>query len=340
MLTCVAHPVPCFTILHLANHNEGIQSNESDLDSALGSATSSYSASLASSVLNYKYENGRRYHAFREGEYPLPNDEREQERLDLLHHIFRLILNGALFRAPLPPHPQRILDFGTGTGIWAIDMADEHPSAMVIGTDLSPIQPNWTPPNCKFYVDDVESDWLYSPGERFDFIHGRGMGGGIRNWPRLFRQIYDNLQPGGWVELQEFEAKIRSEDDTISHAPWICEWDDKIKEASRSFGKDMNLAATHKQSLIDAGFVNVNDDVYKVPIGTWAKDKKLKELGLFEAAMMLDSVEPYTLALFTRVLQYSNEQAQLWMAMVRKELKDPKLHLYVTYHFTYGRKPT
>ena len=107
MLTDVAHPVPCFTILRLADHNEGIQSNESDLDSALGSPTSSYSASLASSVLNYKYENGRRYHAFRAGEYPLPNDEREQDRLDLLHHIFRLILDGALFRAPLPPHPQR-----------------------------------------------------------------------------------------------------------------------------------------------------------------------------------------------------------------------------------------
>lgn len=34
-----------------------------------------------------------------------------------------------------------MLDLGTGTGIWAIDFADEYPSANVIGTDLSPIQP-------------------------------------------------------------------------------------------------------------------------------------------------------------------------------------------------------
>jgi methylase of polypeptide subunit release factors len=33
-----------------------------------------------------------------------------------------------------------VLDIGTGTGIWAIDFADEHPEAEVIGTDLSPIQ--------------------------------------------------------------------------------------------------------------------------------------------------------------------------------------------------------
>lgn len=74
------------------------------------------------SILDYKYENGRRYHAFREGSYLMPNDEREQERLDLAHQIYKAIVHGALYRAPLPPNPRRVLDIGTGTGIWAIDL--------------------------------------------------------------------------------------------------------------------------------------------------------------------------------------------------------------------------
>lgn len=37
---------------------------------------------------------------------------------------------------------KRVLDVGTGTGIWAIDYADEHPEAKVVGVDLSPIQPD------------------------------------------------------------------------------------------------------------------------------------------------------------------------------------------------------
>jgi hypothetical protein len=41
----------------------------------------------------------------------------------------------------------------------------------VIGLDLSPIQPNWVPPNVKFLVDDVEADWL--EGNDFDFVHIR-----------------------------------------------------------------------------------------------------------------------------------------------------------------------
>lgn len=74
--------------------------------------------------MHYKYENGRRYHAFgKEDSYTLPNDESEQDRLDLYHHIWSMVLKGELHTAPLD-NPQQILDIGTGTGIWAIDMAE------------------------------------------------------------------------------------------------------------------------------------------------------------------------------------------------------------------------
>lgn len=243
-----------------------LKPNISDTDSAYAETDPSIqSASLSSSVLNYKYENGRRYHAFREGSYVLPNDEDEQDRLDLHHHVFRLCLGGQLFRAPLENDNARVLDIGTGTGIWAISFADDFPASEVSGIDLSPIQPLWVPPNAKFYVDDVESEWVYSDSEAFDFIHARAMGGSIGDWKKLYSQIMRHLKPGGWVEIQEYEALLKSDDyPTLDHAPNFKRWQDLINEASVVFGKNLNVAAEQKQHLIDAGFVNVQDDVYKV----------------------------------------------------------------------------
>lgn len=67
--------------------------------------------------------------------YSLPNDGEEQDRQDFIHHIYRLILDGKLGLAPIDS-PKHVLDIATGTGIWAIELAEEHLDALVVGTDL------------------------------------------------------------------------------------------------------------------------------------------------------------------------------------------------------------
>lgn len=83
-------------------------------------ASSRATTSISSSVRDYTFEANRRYHKFQEISYQFPNDDPEQEREDMKHAMVTNLCGGRLHFAPLE-NPQKILDLGTGTGIWVID---------------------------------------------------------------------------------------------------------------------------------------------------------------------------------------------------------------------------
>lgn len=56
-----------------------------------------------------------------EGRYPLPNDEAEQTREEMKHAMVKELLGDRLIMAPIGDSPQKILDLGTGCGVWAIE---------------------------------------------------------------------------------------------------------------------------------------------------------------------------------------------------------------------------
>jgi hypothetical protein len=99
--------------------NDGHISYESDSAFDSGSLLGDETDTLASSILNHRMENGRQYHAYRDGAYWGPNDELAKEILDFAHHMYLLTLDQKLHLAPIRD-PQTVLDVGTGTGIWAI----------------------------------------------------------------------------------------------------------------------------------------------------------------------------------------------------------------------------
>lgn len=72
---------------------------------------------------------------------------------------------------------------------------------MVIGTDLSPIQPCFVPPNLKFELDDAQLEWTYEENI-FDFVHIRCLMGSINDWAKLYSDAFRYvflIRPCSWL---------------------------------------------------------------------------------------------------------------------------------------------
>jgi hypothetical protein len=154
------------------------------------------------------------------------------------------------------------------------------------------------------------------------------LSGAIKDWPGLLAKCYEYLNPGGWIEVAEFEVLVHSYNNTMENAPCIQKWQKGLDEAANKFGRRMDVAINLRQWIRDANFVNVVEQKITVPTGTWPKDKHMKTLGAYQLLNMLDAASSYGQAHFTRVLGWSAAEYEVLSAKVRAELKDPKLQLY------------
>ncbi|KAF7548002.1 hypothetical protein G7Z17_g7347 [Cylindrodendrum hubeiense] len=294
----------------------------SDDDSAIDAAsTASSTTSLASSIAKYRMENGRTYHAYKEGSYHLPNDEIENERL-------------AGVDTPL----KRVLDAGCGTGAWAMDLADEHPETEVIGVDLSPIQPTLVPPNATFLVDDVEAEWTYS--EPMDLIYLRFLVGSISDWDKLLGQAFQNLSPGGWVETADAVYPLACDDGTVTEDQAVYKWGNLMRDGAAKFpGRSLDTSMELKQKMLDQGFTNVTEKWYKWPMNGWPRDPKFKDIGGWVLENVLSGLSGLSMALFTRLLGWTREEVELFLIDVRKDMRNRNIHGYWRILVVSGQKP-
>lgn len=223
---------------------------------------------------------------------PLSNSDADQALRDWHRHM-----GDVRFKANHPQH--HLLIFPPS------DIADKFPSANVIGTDLSPIQPGQQPSNVTFEIDDCCSDWIY-PESHFDFVHLRGLFGSIADWPAFYSQAFKHIKPGGYIEQVEWSVHNRCQDGRLSPNGVLSRWSSSFVEAGTRSGKTFEIAENMAGLVREAGFIDVSERRFKWPVGPWSSDPKMKEIGRWNLLNWDEGMEGWAMAAFTRVLGVSS----------------------------------
>jgi hypothetical protein len=190
----------------------------------------------------------------------------------------------------------------------------------------SPIQPNSVPVNCRFAVANAEHDWEFPVD--FDYIHSRMLTLGMHDWPRFFKQVWDNLEPGGWFETSETQFPMRRADGDEPKPSSLLQWSQHVYDAAKKAGIDAQASEKFSEQLAAQGFINIDRVDKPWPIRPWPKGEKYKYLGKLVEENMQAAVPGIAMALFTRHLGWAKVDVDSFCTEVLSDIGDPSNHFY------------
>ncbi|KAK4691553.1 hypothetical protein P7C71_g5468, partial [Lecanoromycetidae sp. Uapishka_2] len=208
----------------------------------------------------------------------------------------------------------------------------------MLGTDLSPCQRGPRPPNLRFETDDACSEWIYPPNH-FDYVHVRFLYASIADWPAFYKECYDHLAPGGYLEHTEMSPVLCTDDASVNMDDAFHSQGVLALECSQKFGKPIDIQPFLKGNIEKAGFVDVVEKKIKWPVGDWPADPRLKDIGRWHAQHWVEGIELWSLRMLTQCLGWSHEDVKAFAAKIRTTIYSRKYHAYQPLSVVYARKP-
>lgn len=287
--------------------------------------------SITGSLVEEHFENGRRYCS---ETYYMPNDEAEQTRLTIAYQAYLLALDDQLTLGLIPRSAKRILDIGTGTGDWAIAVAERFPKAEIIATEITnAFQPPRAPPNVFFELDDAENEWAYD--EPFDFIHMRNLSGAFSSWSAIYAEVSKNLKRGGSFEIAD-RGWIQFKEEAPN--PNTSIFNGAIRSAADKSGRALDLEHLKKPMFDDAGLTVVKSRMFEIPLGTYDPNPQKKVTGKMAMIAALEGLEAMSLRLLTKHLGWKEEDVRDLCGKVQEEVMRPDTRAFIPVHFVIARK--
>ncbi|EKJ71083.1 hypothetical protein NXS19_007583 [Fusarium pseudograminearum] len=107
------------------------------------------------------------------------------------------------------------------------------------------------------------------------------------------------MRPGGWVESLEIDIETRSENPEVQNDKnhVFRKWYQLFFECGRMTGRTFEISRDGRQEqyMREAGFTDLVSKSWKVLIGGWPQDKKLKQVGFYNGAFIDQSIDGFAI---------------------------------------------
>ena len=87
------------------------------------------------------------------------------------------------------------------------------------------------------------------------------------------------MESGGYIEQTEVEIQPLCDDRSGVSTSHIQQAADTAAKLSEAWGQEFNITRDMKRMIVEAGFEDVQEFRYKLPLGPWATDVKAREIG-------------------------------------------------------------
>ena len=101
----------------------------------------------------------------------------------------------------------------------------------------------------------------------------------VPSWRRIYKHAYDNLTPGGWIEQFEQDVGLYCDDGSLPSTSLLANWRPLILCAAERADRPLDTMQKMRERIEQAGFINIHQQDYKMPIGTWPKMQVYKDAG-------------------------------------------------------------
>lgn len=150
--------------------------------------------------------------------------------------------------------------------------------------------------------------------------------------PKIFsnsNKVPRHLKPGtGWLEHIEIDMIPRCDDDTLPPNSNLVKWSQHILSATQEHSRPLAYNTQTRSMLEHQGFVEIQEQVIKVPFNPWPTDTHLKDIGRWYNLGLTQGLDALTLGPMTTVRHWKKPDIDKLIQDAKREICSKHVHAY------------